>query len=97
MPWATAEKRAAWSRGYYRANRAAVTANKRRWTAANPEKRRAQIAVGNALRDRRITKGSCEECGTDERVEAHHEDYSKPLNVTWLCSACHGKTRRKVA
>jgi hypothetical protein len=44
MPWATAEKRAAWSRGYYRANRAAVTANKRRWTAANPEKRRAQIA-----------------------------------------------------
>jgi hypothetical protein len=97
MPFATAEARAAWSRDYYRRNRQAVLAYKKRWNDSNPEKRRAEVAVGNAIRDGRLTRQPCEDCGSDERVEAHHDDYSKPLDVTWLCSTCHGKTRRKVA
>lgn len=38
----------------------------------------------------------CERCGHDFSVfrrEAHHPDYSRPLAVEWLCSACHGETR----
>lgn len=32
----------------------------------------------------------CSKCGkTDEMTEAHHHDYSQPLDVTWLCRACH--------
>ena len=30
----------------------------------------------------------CTICGSGE-VEMHHEDYSKPLNVTWLCKTHH--------
>jgi hypothetical protein len=32
----------------------------------------------------------CEDCGA-ANVEKHHEDYSKPLAVTWLCRRCHNK------
>ncbi len=36
----------------------------------------------------KITKGVCEVCG-DDIVEAHHRDYSKPLEVQWLCVKHH--------
>ena len=35
-----------------------------------------------------VTRGCCEVCG-DEKVEAHHEDYTKPLDVRWLCKLHH--------
>lgn len=33
----------------------------------------------------------CERCGEVAKTGGHHEDYSKPLEVTWLCGPCHGK------
>lgn len=33
----------------------------------------------------------CPKCLTHNNVEAHHEDYSKPLEVKWLCRICHTK------
>ena len=56
-----------------------------------PEKYRARTAVGNALRDGRLLKKPCFFCASEDRLQAHHEDYSRPLDVTWLCSSCHGK------
>lgn len=31
----------------------------------------------------------CQDCGRDQSVQAHHEDYHKPLDVLWLCQPCH--------
>ncbi len=37
----------------------------------------------------------CEDCGNERKVHGHHEDYSKPLEVIWVCSRCHGRRHRK--
>jgi len=38
----------------------------------------------------------CEVCGA-EKVDAHHDDYAKPLEVRWLCRTHHGEVHRRVA
>lgn len=54
----------------------------------NPEKYAARIAVGNAIRSGRLQRKPCEVCG-EQKVQAHHTDYLKPLDVQWLCFRCH--------
>ncbi len=35
---------------------------------------------------------ACSGCGGSERgIQAHHEDYSRPLDVVWLCTTCHAQ------
>jgi hypothetical protein len=38
-----------------------------------------------------FVKDACEKCGATSRLEMHHEDYSQPLVVKFLCKSCHGK------
>jgi hypothetical protein len=38
----------------------------------------------------------CEICKNKNKVDAHHEDYLKPLEVNWLCRHCHTKLHRGV-
>ena len=53
-----------------------------------PQKYVAHYAVSNAIRDGRLIRGSCEVCGA-ENAHAHHDDYTKPLEVRWLCRKHH--------
>lgn len=62
--------------------------------AKYPEKYKARSAVNNAIQLGKLKKGMCEICGNPE-VEAHHDDYSKPLDIRWLCAEHHGKQHRK--
>jgi len=59
-----------------------------RWQAANPEKHAAHKAVAAAIKDGTLVRMPCEECGHPE-TEGHHDDYSKPLSVRWLCASHH--------
>lgn len=62
----------------------------------NPVKRRARRAVHNAVRDGRLSPLPCEVCGCLQ-VQGHHEDYSKPLDVAWLCFEHHRARHGQVA
>lgn len=53
-------------------------------------KHKARAAVSYALKMGRLTKPTeCTRCGSESRIEGHHPDYSKPLEVLWLCVRCH--------
>lgn len=76
------------------AGKAAGARAKLAWQDRNKKKRKAHISVGNAVRDGRLIKQSCEVCG-DQVVDAHHDDYDKPLDVRWLCHAHHNEWHAK--
>ncbi len=57
------------------------------WSKRNRGKRKSQIALNNAVRAGKIIPQKCH-CGK-AKVEAHHEDYSKPFDVIWLCKKHH--------
>lgn len=55
----------------------------------HPDRMKARNAVSNAVRDGKLEKRPCAFCEATEGLEAHHHDYTKPLEVTWLCRPCH--------
>jgi ribosomal protein S27AE len=60
-----------------------------------PIKVAAHGIVQYAIREGRITKQEiCSECGSTKKIEAHHDDYSKPLDIRWLCEDCHKEWHR---
>ena len=63
---------------------------KKAWIERNPEKRAAHIKVNNAVKNGKLVKKTCEVCGS-EKVHAHHDDYSKPFDVRWLCPIHHAE------
>lgn len=66
-----------------------------KYNKKNPLSPRAIHKINNAIRDGRLARGLCEACGTNLNIHGHHEDYSKPLDVIWLCSKHHGELHRK--
>lgn len=55
----------------------------------------AHNCVSNAKRDKKLFGEPCEICGAKKPIHAHHDDYLKPLNIRWLCSACHSQWHAK--
>jgi hypothetical protein len=68
--------------------REAHTRGNREWRQRNREKVAAHSVVARAIRSGRLVKQVCEVCG-DPDTSGHHDDYSKPLDVRWLCDRHH--------
>ena len=60
------------------------------WREKNTEAWRAHAASFRAIRDGILKREPCLFCGRAD-VHAHHRDYSKPLQVIWLCPKCHSR------
>lgn len=65
------------------------------WQSANKEKRAAHLAVKRALNSGDLVRKDCERCGSP-KTDAHHEDYSLPLVVNWLCRLHHKERHREM-
>jgi predicted DNA-binding protein YlxM (UPF0122 family) len=64
---------------------------------------KAQNQLEQAITEGKIVRQTiCEECGKSgtfkngrTMIQAHHPDYSKPLEVMWLCQKCHHQWHKK--
>ena len=87
----------------YRENRDAINDHRRKWRSENreavnrhqrnyfrkyPDRKRAKAAIRDAIRRGHLIPEPCFACAA-EKVDAHHEDYSKPYEILWLCRSCH--------
>jgi hypothetical protein len=83
---------------------------KRRWAMENkelrkqiwnrsikkyPNRRRARYLLQQAVKSGLMPRLPCEQCGAAE-THGHHDDYSQPLNVRWLCLRCHAAHHRQM-
>ena len=89
------EKQRAATKRFYDSNPVKARERGKQQRLKNPDRTRAHQQLRNAVRRGEIVRpGSCSECGrSDLRIEAHHDDYKRPLDVAFLCSACHGLRR----
>ena len=70
---------------------------KRKAWESRPEqkiKRAANQAIQQRVFNGTLKRKPCEKC-QKPKAQAHHDDYSKPLEVRWLCAACHSAHHKK--
>lgn len=64
----------------------------------HPLKLKVQKQLNNAVYNGKIQKPNkcerCKELKEKKQIEGHHEDYSKPFKVQWLCKQCHNYIHR---
>jgi hypothetical protein len=86
----TSKKRILQKKSYYQSEKGKTLAAKFRklYRKNNPDKTKAHWTVSNAIRSGKITKKPCHACGK-RQAHAHHDDYSRPLDVVWLCPKHH--------
>lgn len=77
-------------RGHHKAYPDKRTDRSRRYDRRNPEKHRAHIILNTAITAGKVVRpGACSACAVSCKPEAHHDDYTQPLVVRWLCKTCH--------
>lgn len=87
------EKRRERNRLYCREKRQMLARYVSEWRKRNRQKANAHGRVNKAVKAGTLIKMPCEKCG-NLSVHGHHDDYTKPLEVRWLCPKHHGELHR---
>lgn len=89
-------KKRAWNREYMRRKKLSDPVKYAEWMRASSKRKRgslkvlAQKSLARAVKKGTIVRpDSCEKCGKKGKPHGHHDDYSKRLDVRWVCQACH--------
>jgi hypothetical protein len=82
------ERRHANQKAFFQENKERLTAEKNQRIIDEPWKDWACNKVEAAILNGKLVRQPCEECYTPN-AQAHHDDYTKPLSVRWLCSSHH--------
>jgi len=65
---------------------------RREWYKNHPKQNKAQHDVFCATRNKTLTPPrNCERCKKETKLEAHHYNYDKTLDVVWVCAVCHNQ------
>lgn len=84
------EKYRATQKRYGETHRDNENAKKAAWRRAHPLQTKAGHTLRNAVMRGKIVKPmACELCNRIAPLHGHHQDYSRPLEVQWLCVTCH--------
>lgn len=66
------------------------------WRHKNAEKAKCHAIVNDYIKRKVLIKPTkCSCCGEEKELQAHHEDYSKPLEIIWLCAKCHSALHKQ--
>ncbi len=61
-----------------------------KWRQEHSDRDKVSQRLRYAVKIGKIVKPAfCEICGRETRLSGHHDDYSEPFVVLWLCSSCH--------
>lgn len=67
------------------------------WGRENSKKKNAHCIVKRKITEKGMKPELCQCCGANGvEIHGHHPDYSKPLEVIWLCTSCHGAEHRRL-
>lgn len=67
--------------------------NVRKAMERHPGKVAAREKLKSAIRHGKLIRQPCEKC-SKPKAQGHHYDYTRPLDVRWLCTRCHGEEHR---
>lgn len=71
---------------------AVYRSTKKHWAKA-----KVRAKLNYCVRTGKVIKPNCcESCHEKKKLDGHHEDYSKPLAVKWLCRPCHADADKKM-
>ena len=83
-------------KNYYHKNSDTVRQTIYKSIRKHKAKQTARETMNNALKLGTLSRPTnCEDCGKECKPHGHHEDYTKPLEVNWVCTTCHGERHQE--